>query len=377
MPFERLHTVARTLHGTWGPLVIAFAMRIMGMRVYLSRDAARSIAAIVLPVASAVLLACSGSGAPTSPETVTGTHELGTLRQSVAVASDCPPNSICQSIEVTCPGVTGVAPAVVAVASPEGAPRGVVLFTSGAAGTGWALRSGDRQLLFDDLLADGFKVVQLAWATNWLESSPGNDAGTARLGCRPATVVKWVHETHFLPLGIARSSTGRCGFCITGNSGGASQSSYPLSHYDLESILDAVIPTGGPPHAALSKACLRKPGEEAYWFPDDTRHFIDRGFGFFDGDGPCFRSDPSFTERWIEASIATGGIDYEHPRTRLHFLVGENDRGMQGPASDYVARLRSGGSPWVTHEIVPNTGHSTTNTTEGRAALRAAILASQ
>lgn len=190
--------------------------------------------------------------------------------------------------------------------------------------------------------------------------------------------MKWVHETYFVPLGIVRSANGRCGFCLSGNSGGATQVSYALSHYGLDAIVDAVIPTGGPPHGALAKACLLRPGEEEYWFADDTRQFVDRGFGIFDGDGPCLRSDPAFAERWEQASVATGGNDYDHPATRVHIPIGENDRtAVKGPTADYVGRLRSAGSPWVTLEFAPGTGHDVTGTDIGTDMLRAALLASR
>ncbi len=87
----------------------------------------------------------------------------------------------------------------------------------------------------------------------------------------------------------------------------------------------------------MTKACLRRPGEERYWFADDTRQFIDRGFGIY-ADGPCFRSDPVFSSRWDQESIATGGSDYTHQATRIHFIIGEFDRtGVLGPAEDYAA----------------------------------------
>ncbi len=334
-----------------------------------------------LVVAAVTLANCSGRPSPTGvdePPPVTGaTLALGTLRTTSAADPTCPPNSVCQGIEVSCPGVAQTAPAYIAVASPSGTPRGVVVFTTGSGGESWALTRGDRTDLLGDLRDDGFKVVQLRWAANWLVSSPGNDAGTAHLGCRPATAFKWIHETHFLPLGIARSVNGRCGFCITGNSGGATQVSYALSHYGLETILDAVVPTGGPPHAALAKACLLRPGEEAYWFADGTRDFIDRGFGFFDGNGPCARSDPAFGTRWERESVATGGSDYFHSRTRVHFILGDQDVNMRAPNADYLARLRTAGSSWVSLEVAPNTKHAVLGSDAGRSMVRAAFLATR
>ncbi|MCA1672400.1 MAG: hypothetical protein LC799_09425 [Actinobacteria bacterium] len=261
--------------------------------------------------------------------------------------------------------------------SSAAAPRGVVVFTTGSGGETYALGRGERGSLLEQLLADGFRVVQLRWDANWLESDRGNEAGTAHLACRPATAFKWLHETEFLPLGIAKSSTGRCGFCITGNSGGASQVSYALSHYGLDNMLDAVVPTGGPPHGALTKACLRRPGEERYWFADNTRQFIDRGFGIYN-DGPCFRSDTAFSARWDQESIATGGSDYLHPTTRIHFIIGDADgSNVQGPAEDYAARLRVSGSSWVSMETAAGTPHAVLSSAVGRSAVRAALLATR
>ena len=150
--------------------------------------------------------------------------------------------------------------------------------------------------------------------------------------------------------------------------------SYALSHYGLESIIDVAIPTGGPPHATLDKSCMNRPGEEAYWLPLTTRNFIDKGFGFFDENGPAARRDSSFVSRWITESVATGGSDYNHPHTRVHFLLGQTDKRMQVIALDYFNRLKSAGTPFVSWEIVRNTGHGVSGSAEGRSALQTAIL---
>jgi len=331
-------------------------------------------------LAAAAGLGCSKNSAPTDVTAPPGggaALRLGTIRSTTAIDPTCPQGSICQAIEVTCEKVTETAAAFVSVSTPSGTSRGVAVFTTGSGGENWALEGGERRAFLSQLLADGFKVVQLRWAANWLISSPGNDAGTAHLACRPATAFNWIHQTHFRPLGIARSANGRCGFCITGNSGGATQVSFALSHYGLDEILDAVLPTGGPPHAALAKACLRKPGEEGFWYAQETRAFLDRGFGFFNGSGPCVRNDASFTDRWNQESIATGGNDYDHPRTRVHFIRGAEDAGQQATSEVYAGRLSAGGSPWVTVQVAPNTPHGVLGTAEGRNAVRAALLATR
>ena len=340
----------------------------------------RLLALIGLAAFMTLFISCSGSGAPTEiGDPPAPTLTLGTAQMNSAQDPLCRPGTVCQGIAVTCAGVIRTIPAFVAVSNPTGSPRGVVVFTTGSGGETYALAGNARSALLDQLRADGFKVVQLRWDANWIEAARGNDAGTARLACRPATAFKWIHDIHFVPLGIQRSTNGRCGFCITGNSGGATQVSFALSHYALDNILDGVFPTGGPPHAALAKACMRRTGEEDFWFADDTRAFIDRGFGFYE-NGPCYRSDASFIDRWNQASVATGatgGSDYTHPVTRIHFIRGEFDDGMRAPSEEYRARLIAGGSPWVSMEIAAGTQHAVLGSEVGRNAVRAAILATR
>ncbi|MBA2432515.1 MAG: hypothetical protein H0V56_10440 [Chthoniobacterales bacterium] len=251
----------------------------------------------------------------------------------------------------------------------------MLVTTTGSGGTNyWTSSSGVTYTFAEELRALGFSIVQIRWAANWLESSPGNDAGQAQLGCRPGTVIKHIHDTYYRPLGIYPLHPGEAGFAMTGNSGGATQTGYALSHYGLDEIIDVAIPTGGPPHAALAKSCMNNPDEQAYQFQLETREFIDRGFGFFNGNGPAVQHSASFIPRWLQASHSTGGNDYFHPRTRLHFIVGEYDLQMQATASDYYQRLVTEGTPYVQWQIAPGTAHGVPATAAGRAAIKAALL---
>lgn len=295
---------------------------------------------------------------------------LGSFLPTDAIEPDCPAGFSCSAFEVACSEVSDAAPGFLAIAGATGTPRGLIVFFTGGSGMGWWSRN-DRDLLAftDDLRSLGFAIAQVRWATNWLESSPGNQAGTAHLGCRPATLIRHIHDTMYAPLNLS-PQTGECGFCITGNSGGATQVGFALSHYGLDSILDGVFPSGGPPHSAMAKSCL---GEEGYDYELDTRQFLDRGFGFFDGNGPCARRDPSFIPRWNEESVASGDNDYFHPNTRIHFLFGQTDHRQQIVGGDYVTRLRAEGTPFLNVTIVPNTPHNI-RTPEGLAVLKEAIL---
>ncbi len=317
----------------------------------------------------------TGSLPGTEPPLGSQPLPLGKYLANSETDSTCPAGYTCYGFEIEAPGVTKNERGFLAVAPYRGTPRGLIMFTTGSGGSEWWTRisSSQQYQLAEELRSLGFTVVQLRWKINWLISSPGNDAGTSRLACRPATVIKYVYDNFYVPLGITKQ-TGKAGFCITGNSGGATQVSYALSHYGLENIIDVAIPTGGPPHSVLNKSCMNRPAEQAYWFALDTRQFIDQGFGFFDGNGPAARNDPSFVSRWLVESITTGGSDYNHPATRIHFLIGQTDLNMQPLSKDYFDRLKSAGSPFVSYDIVPNTGHGVQGTPEGRAAMKAAII---
>ena len=281
-----------------------------------------------------------------------------------------------QAFSVACPGVQRAARGFMRTVRPAGKANGVILFFSGGGGTGYWGRGARSGEFFQELAREGKISVEIRWQDAWLTAAPGEAIGPARLACRPATIIRWAHDNLFRPLGVTGGALGSCGFCITGNSGGATQVSYALSHYGLDTILDAVVPSGGPPHAAMAKGCLRNPAEQNYWYAESSAGTIDRSYGFVGrGDGPCARHDPSFVPRWLADSVDTSGDDYVHPRTRIVFLFGAQDRIQNGFPLDYIARLRAAGSPLVSVVVAPNTPHATMSTPEGLAAFRAALLA--
>ena len=170
-----------------------------------------------------------------------------------------------------------------------------------------------------------------------------------------------------------KPKAGRCGFCITGNSGGATQVSYALSHYGLDGILAAVVPSGGPPHAALAKGCLGS--DPVYRFLPGSAGVIDSSYGAGRrGSGPCARGGAAFASRFQQDAVDTGGSDYVHPRTRVVFLFGGRDETV-GPAHgmDYLARLRSARSPRVSVKNIPGMPHAIAGSPEGLAVLRATV----
>ena len=272
----------------------------------------------------------------------------------------------CYEIRVTCPEVVAPARARVKVGAPGGSsPKGTILFTSGGLGTGWY----DSPRLLADLSAAGFRTVQLQWIDSWLLGSPGKEEGHVRLGCRPATVARWVHDHLY----EQRPSTA---FCATGHSGGAAQVSYMLSHYGLEEILAAVVPSGGPPMARMDRSCTRDdPANASIAFPDWATRIIDAGFGFLPpGDaqrfnpfqapavGPCANGEASFREKFRKASVASGEGDYVYPRTMVWFVFeGIDDTHAVAMGTTYYDLLMKMGSPLVRRTVIPDVSHAGPN----------------
>lgn len=309
---------------------------------------------------------------------------------------------------VSCPDVRDDARGILGITRPEGSARGVVMLFSGGLGTGWW--AGENQLVADFFrrLGDaGLTIVMVRWIDSWMVSAPGESVGAARLACRVASVVDWVHANLYdrAPRVTKEpGSPGRpslCGFCISGFSGGSSQVLYALAYYGLDRILDGVVPTGALPHAGQYISCQRFPGTFGYenWYTTLHIQILDASYGFglpvppfgnpntsppF-GSGPCATNDSLFIPRWIADSIDTGGNDYFHPTTAIQFIWGEQDNAPSGApgvanapwvayAYRYLARLLCEGSPYVTTQLVPNTPHAVQSTAEGLATIAHALL---
>ncbi len=274
---------------------------------------------------------------------------------------------------------------------PAGSERGLVMCFTGGSGTTWWNRSAGQTLLVDltQWLRDqGFAIVQVRWAATWHHAKRNDPAlpGVARLACQPATIIRYIHDNIYPQFDRGTNGPGEAGFCLTGNSGGSSQVSYALSHYGLDSIVDVLIPTGGPPHSDMARSILAPmtgPGSE-YWQDDGTMNNFDLGFGIFN-NGPALNRDtsPLWKARWDAASVGTGGSDYVHPATRIDFILGENDSranggtGMIPVFEGYYNRLKDASptSPFITTPvIVPGTGHNVLTTEAGVEAFKTAVM---
>lgn len=254
--------------------------------------------------------------------------------------------------------MTGVSPAV-------GTPKAMlVLFSGGAGGQWWSEINDGTKALLPQVQAMGYTVVQVRWiGGTFALGGNGGDYGPAKILCRSATAARFIHDYLYAPLDIHPSTPGTCGFCMSGNSGGSNQTSYMLSHYGLDGIIDAQIPSGGPPYGALTKSCL---GDGAFTIGEDDAKVLDTYYGFPIGsEGPCVRRDPAFSSRWADDAVATGGSDYTYPNTRVHFLMGANDKRMLAIAKDWFNRAVAQGSPMMTWQVIPGAGHTLWSSQQG------------
>lgn len=299
---------------------------------------------------------------------------LGKLTLIQATEPPCISGSTCEEFEVSgCQDVTEAARGEMVTAKQSGRATGLVAFFSGSNGTGyWGDGGGPDGPFFQALQDQGLVLVQVRWLDPWLVSAKGEDSGPGHLACRPATVIDWIHANVFKPLGVTPKS-GACGFCVTGNSGGASQVSYALSFFELDSILDGVFPTSGPPHAALAKGCA--PENTRYSYPPEESMVVDASFGYEGEPGPCTHRDAGVDSHWQAESVDTGGSDFDHPNTRIEFIIGADDCGpAPAHAADYRDRLMRSGTSDVTMHVIEGMGHDIAASKSGLAALQDAIL---
>jgi len=305
---------------------------------------------------------------------------LGQVYSTSTTETQCPSGYTCTGYVVVCPNVREPLNAFLAVADPQTGPiQGVLMwFTGGTGSKYWSGQSADNATYLEHIRTTyHYKIVQLRWPTGWETSAAGEVVGPALTGCRPSSMVKYAYDTIYTPLGITAPSVGVCGFCLVGTSGGATQATYPLTHYGLSNLIDAVFPVSGPTHAAMAKGCLRNRWESQYWYgsqgPSVTE--IDGPYGFVTNTGPCKVHDPTWQSHWDADSVDTQGYSYNYPTTRVHMIVGGQDLGMQAHVGDFVRRLALAGSPYITYQVIAKMGHNLISSTDGLNALETAITA--
>jgi hypothetical protein len=298
---------------------------------------------------------------------------------SVSTAEECGrlddpqvggPSQQCQEFLVT--GCDGDAAVVTLRVTENPGNSGTVVFFSGAAGRGyWASDTNPGFPLESHLLQkhlstgnNDFKIVEIKWADAWNHGDDQHMIGPARLACRVATVVSHLvtNPTYHVQ---------QTPVCATGQSGGASQLAFTLTHYGMESTYGGVIFTSGPPYADLELACGTEfqnpdgtPDVTKGVFDSISRWGVDLSYGTpndptwarecgqaVDEETCGYQSFPTslclnhqhepagnptnqdFADRLVLDSIAldTARWDYEYPGTGIYFVFGLSDNGSAKP----------------------------------------------
>ena len=327
--------------------------------------------ALLAIVAVALIGRALSANNPTVDSLSTTARPLGTFALGTATTQDCPTGFTCTNFTVNCPGISQNETGVIADQRPAGQIKAVAMFFSGEDGTGWwAGTSTAVPAFFQSLLNDGFELVQVKWTDGWLVSPVGVQSGQEALACRPATVIKWVHDNMYVPLRL-QPNVGQCGFCITGNSAGGSQITYAISSYGIDKLVNAAVPTSGPPMVSIAKGCLQDPG---YAYDASKDQLIDLSYGFGNGGGPCAAQNPAFTNTWVANSVETGGAKYNYPTTRIGIIVGGKDSVIiLNRANDYLQVLGQAKQPMLSLQLVPNMAHSIADSADGLSALFTAL----
>ena len=190
-------------------------------------------------------------GFPTANDEWDTTDSTLTVCHTVVV-SGCP-NS--HDLNNPLPGLT----AFVAVnLRPAGTtPLGTIVLLDGDGGKSFLTVGEGNSKYVEDYYNASFTTVQVAWADDWDDNSAESNFKSVKdEACRPATLLKYIHDNY------AVSSTGA--MCAQGHSGGASAIAYAMEFYGADravsgGYLDTVVMTSGPTLADIYNGCHYDP----------------------------------------------------------------------------------------------------------------------
>lgn len=338
---------------------------------------------LLIAVAVALtFVGCGGTTGAATPLPPSGPDALGSVTSNqivdcASIAADAgAPGGTCYVLSVSCPDVAAQDVAL-KLNSPLGPSNGTIMLTIGGGGDEFY----DQHFAFGtqvitDLLGANFDTVQTSFQfhptgypdngrfAGWL-SGPG---GPRKLACRWSTIAKWVHDN---PNIHASNSA----FCATGNSAGSAAIGYSLAHYGLDSILNMVEETSGPPMTRLDHGCICNAGpvntpcgqgalSECYG--GDAEKFIDPSYN--PTGSKCSNAeethDTTHKQEFIDDSILAPGAQLLYPNTDVHFVLGGLDVGPEPPQAMLWAPVISAKNP-VTTDCVADAGHQLADAQDG------------
>jgi len=260
-----------------------------------------------------------------------GQRPTGTLTLGSVNTTKCIPGWTCYDATIRSPDVIENNSGMHAILAIRRAAtpmiRGTVLAIGGHAGQEWW--DGGQALARqweDRMLSSGYEVVQfkyLGWG--WPNPIQGNKQGFVRLACRPATIIKWVHDNWH------RSGD----FMVIGSSQGSAALGYSMAMYGIYQIVDRAVYISGPPMTELVTACLATDNRQLS-HPSESE-LVDEPDGYLTSYGPCtLRTDTLGNRDWwahnsvetADDTILPGGVThgvYRYPNTKVSFILGIRD----------------------------------------------------
>jgi hypothetical protein len=277
----------------------------------------RSALSIVLPILFALLITASAAGqeaADAAPDATPTVLSLGTVTPlgSSTCLSGATKGALCTSVRVSCAGIPDL-DATLAEASPQGTIKGTIVLVSGGGGTA-LFNSG----FANKYLADGFRVAQLAWVSDW-EDTGG--VGLKSSACRPSTLFQYLFTT-------LHASSRTAGFCGQGSSGGGAALAFSLADYGLSSYFDYVVIAAGPGVARMDYGC----DKALYTGPSLNlcSQLTNAPYAFFAGGKvnvwenttTCDGKNPpqADIDKWAADSIVSTGANYSYPKTSMSWF---------------------------------------------------------
>jgi hypothetical protein len=287
------------------------------------------------------LASLSAFGGETSPEADRNALSLGTVTVlgPATCLSGSTKGAACSSISVSCPGVPDLT-ATLSEAFPTGTATGTIILLSGGDGTTF-FNSG----FANAYLADGFRVVQLGWTTEW-EDTGG--VGLKSAACRGATVFKYVFDN-------VQGGDRTTGFCAQGTSGGGAAITYALAQYGLSNYFDYVVIAAGPGVARMDYGC----DKSLYTGPalDVCPLITSAPFTYFSGakvnlwenTNTCNTKSPpqSDINKWAADSIVTARATFSYPKTAMswYFCATPPVNNSTGQGKFLIEKVRPKNSP--------------------------------
>lgn len=238
-------------------------------------------------------------------------------RVTVLGPATCPggatQGAACTSVSVTCPKVPDLT-ATLSEAFPTGTAKGTIILVNGGGGTTFFNTGG----FANTYLNDGFRVVQLAWTSDW-EDAGG--VGLKSASCRNATIFRYVFYT-------VQGGDRTVGFCAQGTSGGGAAIALALAQYGLSDYFDYVVIGAGPGAARMDYGCDKAlytgPAlnlcplltTAPYAFTSGVK--VDR----WENTTTCTVKPPlqSDIDKWAADSIVTTGGNYAYPKTAMSWF---------------------------------------------------------